>query len=78
MKNIIKKVAGVIIAFVIVGTIPKVVYFITLFIASPFANSERAIRDIEAVGNILGLFVAIFIAFRAYRLITKTKKLKSE
>ena len=78
MNNILGKVLGVICGLFIYWIVSQGVYYITLFVASPLANSARAVSDIEATGSILGLIVGVYLGIKVFGKITKRKTEKTK
>ncbi len=74
MKPALKKTLAIIVAIVVFVLIAALVGSVEGLYQTFFPDlSERALRNIEAASNIVGLVLAIFISIRVYKRLAKTE-----
>ncbi len=74
MKPALKKTLAVIVAIVVFVLIATLAGILEGLYQTLFPDlSERALRNIEAISNIVGLVVAVILSFKTYQRLTKTQ-----
>ncbi len=74
MKPALKKTLAVIVAIVVFVLIAALVGSVEGLYQSLFPNlSDRALRNIEAISNIVGLALAVILSIKTYQRLAKTQ-----
>ncbi len=77
MKIAFRKIIAAIVAFIVLAFIATLTGSLEGIYQSLFPHlSESALANIEAISNIVGLVLAIFISIRVYKRLAKTAELR--
>jgi hypothetical protein len=75
MKTVLRKILAGIAAFVVLGLIAWVTGGLEDMYRPMFPDlSDRALRDIEAISNIVGLVLAVWLSIKTYKRLTTKKE----
>ncbi len=74
MKTALRKILAGIVAFVVLALIALLVGSLEGLYQTFFPDlSDRALRNIEATSNIVGLVLAVWLSIKTYQRLTKTQ-----